>query len=108
MAWLAFGMAITIPCWNGDVRCFTEHGVFVLNDPADELQRLVAIVFLGRDQCLVQDHADQIGGRRLLEVGDEVAGGFKTALAFGFVADIGGLKREVDAAGRGCRPGRAA
>ncbi len=47
MAWLGLDMAITIPCWNGNVWCFTKHRVFVLYDPANELQRLVAIVFLG-------------------------------------------------------------
>ena len=92
MAWFAFSMAITIPCWNGDVRCFTKHGIFVLYDPADELQGLIAIVFLGRDQRLRQDHADQVGRRRLLKVGDEVTGGCKPGLAFRFAANIGGLQ----------------
>ena len=99
---------ITIPCWNGDDGGFPEHGVFVLYDPADELQGLVAVVCLGRDQRLIEDQAHQFGRRRLLEVGDEMPGGFQAVLAFRFVADIGGLQREVDATGRGCPPGLAA
>jgi hypothetical protein len=62
-------MAITIPCWNGEVWCFTKHGVFVLHDPANELQRPVAVILLGGDQRLVENHPHQFRCRRLLKVG---------------------------------------
>src|ERR1700710_12330 len=100
MAWFAFSMAIAIPCWNGDVRCFTKHGIFVLYDPTDELQSLIAIVFLGRDQRLRQNCADQVGRRCLLKVGDEVTGGLQSDVAFRFAANIGGLQCEVNSSCR--------
>ena len=94
--------------WSGDDGRFPEHSIFVLNDSAHELKRLVAVVFLGRDQRLVEDHADQIGGRCLLEFGDEMPGGLQPVLAFRFATNISRLKREVNAPSRGCAPGPAA
>jgi hypothetical protein len=79
------------------VGCFPEHGVFVLYDPTNELEGLVAVVFLGRDQRLVEDHAHQIGRGCGLKFLDKVPRGYEAILAFRFAADINRLESEVDA-----------
>ena len=91
---------ITRSGWSGDDGRFPEHSIFVLNDPAYELKGLVAVVFLGRDQRLIEDQTHQIGCRRQLELGDELPGRTQAAFAFRFAADVGRLEREIDAAGR--------
>src|SRR4051794_16963153 len=96
MAWFAFCM-ITAYSWGRVAWSFSQHTVFVLYDPADELQGFVAIILLGLDQRFVEDHTYQIGCRGVLEIGDEMAGRFEAGLSFGFAADIGGLQGEIDA-----------
>ena len=108
MAWLAFCMTITIPCWDGDDGGFPEDGVFVLYDPADEFQGLVAIVLLGRDQRLVEDQAHQIGRRCLLEIGDEMPGGLQPVPRVPFRCRYKRTAARSRSAERGCPPGRAA
>jgi hypothetical protein len=63
----------------------------VLDDTADKLQGLVAIVFFRRDQRLIQDQADQVQCRRRLKFGDEVASRFKSGLALRFISNISRL-----------------
>ncbi len=99
MAWIEFDMMITIPLWNGGDWGFPEHGVFVLYDPADEFEGLVAVVFLGGDQGLVQDHADKFGCRGALEFIDEVTRGGHSFLTLVFGADVSRLQCEVDSPG---------
>src|SRR5271165_5398285 len=75
------------------------RGFYLWSDrirPISTINAIRAIVFLGRDERLVQDQANQIRRCRLMKLGDEVACRFKPGLTLRLAADIGGLQREID------------
>jgi hypothetical protein len=81
----------------------TYDGVFVLYHAAGKLQSFMQIITFRRHQRPRQKLARHLGRGRLLKFLDEMTGGFKTGLPFGFLSNVCRLKGKIDASGGAVR-----